>query len=305
MSFNIEKVLVYGANGAQGGAIAARLREQGFAVRGVVRDPSKSGALQRAGIEVAVAELDDVEALRRANAEVDAVALTLPLEWDVVTAVRWAKNAVAAAESAKVRFIVLNSGTRLPAEVTNVPAFELRRAVELVVQTSTIPTILLRPPMFMENLLSPAVAASIVHQRVVAYPVPDRLRVAWLSLSDLGSYVAAALRRTDLAGQVFDVGGPAPLDGAALAEQLGGALGLPLVYSPVAPDLFERALTPSFGETVARGIAKTYVWLAEHQDTALFTEGSDELRRSLSGSLTGVEAWARRQAWPEAAAKSA
>jgi NAD(P)H dehydrogenase (quinone) len=305
MSFNIEKVLVYGANGAQGRAIAVRLREQGFAVRGVVRDPAKSGALERAGIEVAVAEFDDVEALRRASAEVDAIALTLPLEWDVVSVVRWAKNAVAAAESAKVRFIVLNSGTRLPAEATTVPAFELRRAIELVVQTSTIPAILLRPPMFMENLLTPAVAAGIVHQRVVAYPVPDRLRVAWLSLHDLGSYVGAALRRTDLAGQAFDVGGPEPLDGAALAQELSRALGFPLVYSPVAPDLFERALIPTFGETVARGIAKTYVWLAEHEDTTLLTEAGDELRRSLSGSLTGVEAWARRQTWPEVAAKSA
>jgi uncharacterized protein YbjT (DUF2867 family) len=304
MSFNIAKVLVYGANGAQGGAIATRLREEGFAVRGVVRDKSRAVALERTGIEIAVADLDDVEALRRANANVDAILLTLPLEWDVETAVRWTKNGLAAAQAAGVRFIVLNSGVRLPAERTSVPAFELRRAVELVVQAGTIPATFLRPPMFMENLLSPAVAASILDQRLLAYPVAARLRVSWLSLRDLGSYVAVALRRTDLAGQAFEVSGPEPLDGAALAEQLGHGLGFPLAYSALPPDVFERALIPSFGETVAQGIAKTYVWLAEHHDTPLFSSRDNELQRSLSGSLTGVAAWARAQHWQDVAAKS-
>jgi NAD(P)H dehydrogenase (quinone) len=302
MSFEIGKVLVYGANGAQGGAIARRLREEGFAVRGVVRDKSRSVALQRAGVEIAVADLDDVEALRGANTEIDAVVLTLPLEWDVETAVRWAEHALAAADSAHVRFIVLNSGVRLPAERTSVPAFELRRAVELVVRTSNIPAIFLRPPMFMENLLSPGVAASIVGQRVLAYPIPTSLRVSWLSLRDLGSYAAVALRRTDLAGQTFEVSGPEPLAGPALAEQLGRALGFPLSYSALPPDVFERALIPTFGETVAQGIAKTYVWLAEHHDTTLFTSTDSELRRAVSGSLTGVEAWARDQPWQKRAA---
>jgi NAD(P)H dehydrogenase (quinone) len=297
MTQNTGKILVYGANGAQGGAVAFRLRQEGFAVRGVVRDPSKSLALERAGIEVAVAELDDVEALRRASSGVEAILLTLPLEWDVETAVRWAKNALAAARSAGVRFIVLNSGVRLPAAPTSVPAFELRRAVELVVRSSAIPTISLRPPMFMENLLTPAVAEGIVNRRVIGYPVPAGLSVAWLALDDLGAYVAAALRRTDLAGQVFDISGPEPLDGPSVADQLGHALDLPLRYSAMAPELFERALVPSFGETVARGIAKTYVWLAEHQDTTLFTGASESLRESLSGPLTGLQAWARQQAW--------
>jgi NAD(P)H dehydrogenase (quinone) len=305
MSFNLGKVLVYGANGAQGGAIAIRLRQEGFAVRGVVRDPSRSIALQRAGIEVAVADLDDGEALRRANAGVDAVLLTLPLEWNVETAVRWAKHALAAAHSAHVRFIVLNSGVRLPAEPSDVPAFELRRAVEQVVQTSNIPTISLRPPMFMENLLSPAVAAGIVGERALAYPVPARLRVAWLSLRDLGSYVAVALRRRDLAGQAFEVSGPEPLEGHAVAEQLGRALGFPVAYHALSPDVFERMLIPTFGETVARGIAKTYVWLAKHEGTPLFTSTDNELRRGLTRPLSSVEAWARHQAWQEIAAKSA
>jgi NAD(P)H dehydrogenase (quinone) len=299
MSFNIGKVLVYGANGAQGGAVAVRLREEGFAVRGVVRDTTRAVILERAGIETAVAELDDVEALRRANMGAAAVVLTLPLEWDVATAVRWTNNALTAAQSANVRFIVLNSGVRIPAEPTGVPAFELRRAVERAVQASPVPAIFLRPPMFMENLLSPPVAGGIVAQAVVSYPIPARLRVAWLALQDLGAYAAAALRRMDLAGRAIDISGPEVLDGPTIADKLGRALGFPLAYSMLPPELFERMLVPTFGETVARGIAKTYVWLGERQDTTLFTETSNELRRSLTGSLTGLEAWARRQAWPE------
>jgi uncharacterized protein YbjT (DUF2867 family) len=152
--------------------------------------------------------------------------------------------------------------------------------------------------MFMENLLSPPVAGGIVRRAVVSYPVPARLRVAWLALQDLGAYAAAALRRMDLAGRAVDISGPELLDGPAIAEKVGRALGFPLAYSVVPPEHFERGLVPAVGETVARGIAKTYVWLAERQDTALFTETSNELRRNLTGSLTGLEAWASRQAWP-------
>jgi hypothetical protein len=61
---------------------------------------------------------------------------------------------------------------------------------------------------------------------------------------------------------------------------LGRALGFPLSYSALPPDVFERALIPTFGETVAQGIAKTYVWLAEHHDTTLFTSTDSELRRA-------------------------
>src|SRR5688572_16067416 len=65
-----KQVLVIGANGVQGSAIARHLAEDGFTVRAAVRTV-RPKALP--GMEVVAADLDDPEAVRRACAAIDAV----------------------------------------------------------------------------------------------------------------------------------------------------------------------------------------------------------------------------------------
>ncbi|XP_066432861.1 nmrA-like family domain-containing protein 1 [Eleutherodactylus coqui] len=62
-------IVVFGATGAQGGAVADALLADGtFAVRAVTRDPSKPAAvkLREAGAEVVAADLDDEKSLEAA-----------------------------------------------------------------------------------------------------------------------------------------------------------------------------------------------------------------------------------------------
>ena len=61
-------VLVLGATGGQGGAVAAALIQAGRPVRALVRDPSSAGAVELAGAgaQLAVAEFTDREALTAA-----------------------------------------------------------------------------------------------------------------------------------------------------------------------------------------------------------------------------------------------
>jgi uncharacterized protein YbjT (DUF2867 family) len=127
--------------------------------------------------------------------------------------------------------------------------------------------------------------------------MPENFRVSWLSTTDLGSYVGAALRRPELAGQSFDVGGPDALDGPALAGALSSALGQPLSYVPISPDAFERGLVPQFGESVARGVAQTYRYCARFSDSACFTGTSVALGSSLSRPARSLAEWARQQKW--------
>ena len=55
-----QTILVTGATGHQGGAVARSLLEAGWNVRALVRDPSKpsAGALKSLGIEVQKGDLD-------------------------------------------------------------------------------------------------------------------------------------------------------------------------------------------------------------------------------------------------------
>jgi len=294
---NIRRVVVHGANGVQGGAIARQLVAEGFEVRGAVRDPAKAASLRTAPIDIVAADLESLSALRSASTGMDAVVLTLPMSWHPETVLRWARNAALAARDSGVAMMILNSGTRIPDQPTDVPAFEQRRAVETVVREVGPPIIVLRPPFYMDNLAGPWTAAGIVRDRTVAYPLAERLRASWLATADLGAYVGAALRRPDLTGRTLDIGGPDALDGPALAAALSRSLGHPLRYFAVPPAAFEQGLVQAFGPDVARGIARTYVWLAEHAHTALLTGAAVELKGSLARPLMGVSQWAQTQSW--------
>jgi NAD(P)H dehydrogenase (quinone) len=293
MSGSIHKVLVYGVNGVQGRGIAEQLVREGFEVRGVVRKGDHAAELRRAGIELAFADLDDVARLEVASTGVDAVVLTLPLEWKVETVRRWAENALSAARASRVGLLVLNSGTRFPDAVSEVPAFELRRAGEELVRASALPFVALRPPLFLENLLAPPVISGMAGQGTVASPVAARVRVAWLAAADLGLYVGAALRSPDLVGRSLAVGGPDDLDGAALALELAEGAGRALTFATIPPRVLEQGLVPLFGAEVASGIAKTYTWLAERDETELLTGTASELTQRLSRAPLRPREWAR------------
>jgi nucleoside-diphosphate-sugar epimerase len=67
------RVLVIGASGFIGGAVALRLIREGHAVCGLMRDPAKSGRLKEAGLSIWAGSLDDAASLARAIDTVGAV----------------------------------------------------------------------------------------------------------------------------------------------------------------------------------------------------------------------------------------
>ena len=72
-------VVVFGASGNVGRSTVAALRQAGQGVRAVVRDPDRARALVRMGCDVAVADLDDADAVRRALAGARAVQVLCPV----------------------------------------------------------------------------------------------------------------------------------------------------------------------------------------------------------------------------------
>jgi hypothetical protein len=87
-----KKVLVYGADGVQGGAVVRRLLETGRAVRGLVHAERGAEALRGSGAEPAFGDLSDPKSLREATEGCDAVFLVLPLEYEREKVLAWMKN---------------------------------------------------------------------------------------------------------------------------------------------------------------------------------------------------------------------
>jgi UDP-glucose 4-epimerase len=65
--------LVTGARGAIGSTLVRRLREQGYAVRALVREPSAGGAQMPEGVEVLCGEITDCKLIRHAVRGADVV----------------------------------------------------------------------------------------------------------------------------------------------------------------------------------------------------------------------------------------
>jgi nucleoside-diphosphate-sugar epimerase len=73
VSMTTKRALVTGATGFTGGHLCERLASEGYAVRALVRDPSRSAELRGWGVEIAVGDLRDRQSLERAVAGTDVV----------------------------------------------------------------------------------------------------------------------------------------------------------------------------------------------------------------------------------------
>ncbi|MBA2894219.1 SDR family oxidoreductase [Nonomuraea soli] len=271
--------LVLGARGSQGGAVARRLAGTGHEVRGLVRDP---GGLP-GGVNAAIADLADPAQVKAAFDGVTHASVTLPMVFDADATTRYVDNIARAAQAAGVRRLVLNTSNRQPDRPTGVLMFETRRAASETLLASGVPTVVLRPPVYLDNLRAPWVAGPLEQEGVLRYPLPAGLPVAWLSHDDLAALTEAALHRPGIDGEALDIGGPRTVTGPELAAAFSAARGREITYQALAPADFEAGLSSTFGPRVAAGIAATYHWLAEHGDDKIFAgTAADRLGVSLT-----------------------
>ncbi|MFB4317869.1 SDR family oxidoreductase [Actinomadura sp. 21ATH] len=256
-----ETYLVIGANGAQGGAVARHLERDGHRVRGFGR---------------ADGGLADPEAVRAAFEGVARASVTLPMEFDPALVERYVDNIIAAAKGCER--LVLNTGNRIPAERTGIAAFETRRDAAAALLASGIPTVVLRPPVYLENL-APAGG-------VLPYPIPAGHRVAWLAHADLGAITAAAFGRDELVGSAIDIGGGDVVTGPELAAAFGAR------YVPLTADAFEEHMAPILGPAAASGVAATYRWIAAPGNAGFYGGDPARVEETFGVRLTPLRAWA-------------
>jgi NAD(P)H dehydrogenase (quinone) len=287
----IKTVLAYGATGVQGAGTVRALARAGYTVRAVVRTKAAAERLLRPGVTPVIAKLEDPGSLDRASEGVDGVALVLPLEYDRKTAVRQGLNAIAAAEKAGVATIVFNTSTRIPSEATDVTGFEIKREVESALFASSVPAVSVRPTFYLENLLGPWTAPAIAKDSTIAYPIPARVRAAWLSVDDAGAFVASAFGKKVLVGRAIDIGGPEAVTGAELAEGFSSTLDRRVSYFPIPLDGFEAQLSAVVGPQAGNAITKMYRWMESAENTRLFHADAPALERDLGVRADGVRAW--------------
>lgn len=290
------RFLVTGATGAQGGAVARLLATRGADVRGLSRH-APAGPAAGPAVRPVLGDLASAADLHRAFEGVTHAAVVLPLEYDTATVLRYAHHLAEAARAAGVRRLVHNTNTPLPERITRHPGFETRRAAEEVLRASGVPTVVLRPPVYLDNLFSPWNGPALVEDGILAYPLPADQPVAWLSHRDLAAATVAALEAPDGPGRVLAIGGAEVLTGPGLAAEFARVLGREVVYRPLDVGQFEAGLAHLMGPAAAAGVAGIYHYVGTGAAPALLAPDPARTEAALGVRLTPVREWIAAQPW--------
>jgi uncharacterized protein YbjT (DUF2867 family) len=147
-SINAERlILVTGATGNQGSAIARHLLQRGnFKVRALVRDPNKpaSLALEQAGAELVVGDINDRACLDRALQGAYGVFSLQIFQDGLDTEIRQGKAVADAASSAGIQHFVYSSVGSAERN-TGIPHFDSKFQVEEYIRASKLPYTIMRP----------------------------------------------------------------------------------------------------------------------------------------------------------------
>lgn len=187
-------IVVTGATGRQGGAVARHLLAAGWRVRGITRSPDSSAAQQLAalGAEMVRADMADQDAMRLACAGSHGVFnVQNPMISGEDGERTQGRNVVDAAADEGISHLVYGSaGPGTPG--TGVAAWDIKLEIADHARSRGVPLTVLRPMAFMELMtdkdLYPPVAAWHLMPRLVGEERP----LPWLSADDLGAIAARA-----------------------------------------------------------------------------------------------------------------
>lgn len=224
-------VLVTGATGNQGGAVARALIKKGHKVRALTRKPDSAGAqaLQQLGAELAVGSFDDRTALVRAMTGVDAVFIMgTPFEAGMETETRQGIAAVDAAKATGVKHVVYTSVSDANKK-TGIPHFDSKARVEEYLARADVPYTIIAPVFFTENFISPWFGQGLKHG--VSMALPGKRPLQHITVEEIGAFGALVLEKRDaFLGKRIDIGST-ELTGEQVAEVFSRVTGKPFRYN--------------------------------------------------------------------------
>ena len=262
-------IVVTGATGLQGGAVARQLLAEGCRVRAVTRNAqsAKAQALAARGAEVVQADLTDPASLAPVVQGAHGVfSVQNPMVSGVEGEIQQGKNLADAARQAGVRHVVYASaGTGAPG--TGIPSWETKLAVEAHMQALGLPLTILRPMAFMELMTESKFFPQVAMWQVMPALMGSTRPVPWLSAVDVGAIAAQAFAQPDrFIGQAFTLASDVQTIDQCRAIY-SEALGRKPPRFPMPAWLFER-----FG-FVGQDLGRMWRWL-RHNEVPLDTKST-------------------------------
>jgi len=243
MVANKRKILVTGATGQQGGALARLLLQKKHEVYALIRstksESPKAQNLRNLGAKLVEGDLDKPDSLEQAVNGIDSVYLMGTfIEGGTEGEIRRGKMMVDIAKEKKIEHIVYSSVVNADKN-TGIPHFESKYKVEQHIKNSGIPYTIIGPTFFMDNLLSYSLAG--LQQGQVALPLSPSRILQQSAVENIAEFSALALeRRNSFIGKRIDIASD-EITGEQGAKVLSNELGHKIRYEQVPMEQIRQA----------------------------------------------------------------
>jgi uncharacterized protein YbjT (DUF2867 family) len=227
-------ILVTGGTGFVGGHVVQELRRRELPVRCLVRDPQRAAKLVGWGCELVEGDMTDSASLRRAAEGADTVVHLVAIrqgkkeEFQRIM-VDGTRELLAAATDAGVgRFVLMSALGVSEATRDLVPYYGAKWEMEGLTRSSGIPFVIFRPSFVFgrDGGILPTFAklARLAPVTPIIGSGHQRIQPIWAD--DLAVCFAGATERDDVAGRVFELGGPDVVSWNEFWERLKRARGI-------------------------------------------------------------------------------
>ena len=240
--------IIHGATGAQGSPVLSALIAAGHTAIAAVRRPEAVPA----GIAARQVDLASADSLTSTYEGADGLFIHLPMGAPEAAAAQARAVVEAVTRAHPGRVIISTSG-----QIVDQPGSPLQAPVDSPIMTlidgvtgSGVPTTVVAPRLYLENLLLPVVLGPVRAEGVLRYPLPASFPVSWSSHLDVADVVTRLLMDTSVSGTVA-VGHRPGLTGVDLAAAFSSRLGREVRFEGITPEAFGKLITPLFGPAAA------------------------------------------------------
>jgi uncharacterized protein YbjT (DUF2867 family) len=299
-------IAVLGATGAQGGGLARAILDDpqgGFAVRAITRDVNsdKAKELARRGAEVVAADVDNPESLRKAFAGAYG-AYCVTFFWAHFSPERELAEAKAMAEAAKqaglkhviwstledTRKWVPLSDNRMPTlgGKYKVPHFDSKGEADALFTQLGVPTTFLLTSFYWDNFISFGMGPKKGPDGALAITMPmgDK-KLPGIAAEDIGRCAYGIFKQGgELIGKTVGIAGEF-LTGAQMAAGFSRALGQPVRYNDVPPEVYR-----SFGFPGAEDLGNMFQFKRDFESVFCGARNISGAR-ALNPALQTFDAW--------------
>ncbi|MHC8309549.1 NmrA family NAD(P)-binding protein [Pseudomonas sp. GT1P32] len=283
---NEAEILVSGATGRTGGAAIDELLKMGKRVRAYVRtDDERAAALRERGVEFAIGDFTDIDAIRAAIEGIRSAYFLYPLAPGIIDGAAYFAQA---AKEAGVQAIVNMSQISARRESKSHLAQD-HWISERVFDWSGVPTTHLRPTFFADWLVYPHFAKEIWARKKIEFPFENG-RHAPIATDDQGRVIAHILANpAGHEGKIYSLHGPVEMNHTEIAAAMSEVLGVEIQYAPTSIEAFQLKMEQEYQFPPA--LVQHLVEVAQNYREGIFAGVNDVVEKVTGTPALSVQAF--------------